>query len=552
MHKLFLINCTPALVDAFIAQGYEVKSLFGQDGKMDVPAKLDALDFQPDMILQQESLGRRLFLNGLHKVDCIKIFWSVDTHMNMYWHEYYADIFDCVLTTQKKYVQALRNKCGAKVEWMPWMAIPSGAAVIGAGVAPHTRREHDLTFVGRITSHRRSRLWFVKFLNEHYKLNLEDNLNFNQMMEVYRKTRIVPNEALFGEINFRLFEGAACGCAVVTPDVGGGLDELFEIGHEIEVYSDVLELKEILDRLTKNPARSGALGMAAHVRVLRDHLPQSRASTICDIAKTISRRDMSEEHERLQLCVSEFLLGEGGGIAINWDGLLKQLLDLPQSEKRDAALLRIFAKSGLKDFFMKIVYPYLEKKSVSTDCYFNMSASLSALKLGLWEVAKHFWYSYKAQGRVEDVAKPVDDVNLLKLWGDALFKNGKAIRSGVAFDEIEGIPSCASDCFFAALHRLPSDKEIYRKLDVVFNGVKGGEPSRLGFLSHLSLHYPEDWRISAEVAVTSLRVFRLNEGLKELENARIIARRTGQERFFKRKIKSEIPVFSKLVNQKEV
>lgn len=552
MHKLFLINCTPPLVDAFIAQGHDVKSLYGQDGKMDVPAKLNELDFQPDMILQQESLGRRLFLSGLHKVDCIKIFWSVDTHMNMYWHEYYADIFDCVLTTQKKYVQTLRNKCGARIEWMPWMAMPSGAAAIGAGVVPHTRRDHDLTFVGRVTSHRRSRLWFVDFLNEHYKLNLEDNLNFSQMMGVYRKTRIVPNEALFGEINFRLFEAASCGCAVVTPDVGGGLDELFEIGQEIEVYNDVLELKEILDRLTKSPARSGALGMAAYARVLRDHLPQSRVSTICDIAKDISQREISEEHERLQLCVSEFLLGEGGGSLVNWDSLLKRMLTLPQSEQRDAVLVRIFAKSGLKDFFMEIVHPYLEKKSVSTDCYFNMSASLSALKLGLWEVAKHFWYSYKAQGRLEDVAKPADDVHLLKLWGDALFKNGQAIRSGVAFDEIEGIPSCASDCFFAALHRKPADKGIYRKLDVVFNGVKGGEPSRLGFLSHLSLHNPDDWRISAEVAVTSLKVFRLHEGLKELENARIIAQRTGQERFFKRKIELEIPLFSKLVNRPEI
>lgn len=552
MHKLFLINCTPPLVDAFIAHGYNVKSLTGQEGKIDVPAKLDAFDFQPDMILQQESLGRRLFLNGLHKVDCTKIFWSVDTHMNMYWHEYYADIFDCVFTTQKKYVQALRNKCGARVEWLPWMAMPSGAAAIGAGVVPHTRREHDLTFVGRVTSHRHSRLWFVDFLNENYKLNLENNLNYQQMMGVYRKTRIVPNEALFGELNFRLFEAASCGCAVVNPDVGGGLDELFEIGQEIEVYNDVLELKEILDRLTSNPALSGGLGMAAYARILRDHLPQSRASTICDIAKNIPRREISKEHEKLQLCVSEFLLGEGGGSTVNWDSILRQMVALPQSEKRDAVLLRIFAKSELKDFFMEIVHPYLEKKIVSTDCYFNMSASVSALKLGLWEVAKHFWYSYKAQGRVEEVAKPADDVHLLKLWGDALFKNGQSIRSGVAFDEIDGIPSCASDCFFAALYRRPSDKEIYRKLDIVFTGVKGGEPSRLGFLSHLSLHNPQDWRISAEVAVTNLKVFRLNEGLKELENARIIAQHRDQERFFKRKIELEIPLFSKMVNQQEV
>ncbi|WP_239060993.1 glycosyltransferase [Desulfovibrio sp. JC022] len=529
--------------------GNEVKYLHGQDGRLDLPAKLDEMDFCPDVILQQESLGRRLFLHGLHKLDCIKVFWSVDTHMNMYWHKYYADLFDCVLTTQKKYVSQFSKACSAKVEWMPWMAILSGGAAVGSGVIPHSRREHDLTFVGRVTEHRRSRLWFVNFLKSQYALNLEDSLNYYEMMSVYRQTRVVPNEALFGEVNFRLFEAAACGCAIVTPDVGGGLGELFEVGREVEVYNDVLELKERLDRFTKSPELSGTVGMAAYARVLKDHLPDSRAAAISEIVAGLSRRNISADRAELLLCMSEFLLGEAGDNCVNWDLLLKRLLSLGYSELRNAALFRIFARSGLTDLFMKIVRPYLDKSLSSSDCYFNMSASLSALKLGQWEVAKHFWYAYAALGRSANIVKPEDDVHLLKLWGDAAFKSGLSIRSGVAFNEDEGIPSCASDCFFAALHRRPSDKELYMKLDSVFNGVKGGEPTRLGFLSHLSLHYPDDWRISAEVAVTSLKVFRFQEGLKELENARVLAEKSGQDRFFYRKMESEIPLFYKLVNR---
>jgi hypothetical protein len=246
--------------------------------------------------------------------------------------------------------------------------------------------------------------------------------------------------------------------------------------------------------------------------------------------------------------MSEFLLGESGGYNVDWDHLLKSLFALDRSEMRDVALLRIFARSGLSDLFMGIARPYLDKSLTSVDCYFNMSASLSALKLGLWEVAKHFWYSFNISCRPEAVLKPEDEVHLLKLWGDASLRNGLRIRSGVAFNEVKDIPSCASDCYFAALHADPSDKEIYRKLDSIFNGVKGGEPSRLGFLSHLSLHYPDDWRISAEVAVTSLKVFRMQEGLREMENANDLAAKAGQSRFFKRKIELEIPQFYKLVN----
>ncbi|WP_421903095.1 glycosyltransferase family protein [Maridesulfovibrio sp.] len=505
------------------------------------------MKFEPDLILQQESLGRRLFLTGLHALDCVKVFWSVDTHMNMFWHIFYADLFDCLLTTQKKYVPELRKVCKAKVEWLPWMGSISGAGT-GGGIIPHSRREHDLSFVGRVTSHRRSRLWFVEFLKSQYNLNFQDNLNYRQMMELYRNTRIAPNEALFGEVNFRLFEAASCGCAVVTPEVGGGLEELFEIGKEIEVYNDVLELKEIIDRFEKDPSRSGSFGMAAYARVLKDHLPESRAAAIYEIVKNTPVRNAPEERAELLLCMSEFLLGESGGYNVDWDHLLKSLLAFDRSELRDVALLRTFARSRLSDLFMGVARPYLDKSLSSADCYFNMSASLSAMKLGLWEVAKHFWYSFNASSRPEAVVKPEDEVHLLKLWGDASLRNGLRIRSGVAFNEVKDIPSCASDCYFAALYRDSSDKEIYRRLDSIFNGVKGGEPSRLGFLSHLSLHYPEDWRISAEVAVTSLKVFRMQEGLKELENANALAAKTGQTRFFKRKVELEIPLFYKLVN----
>lgn len=548
MQKLLLINCTPPLVEAFIALGYEVKRLYALEGELDLPAKLDELQFKPDLILQQESLGRRLFLRGLEKLACLKIFWSVDTHMNMYWHGYYGDLFDCVLTTQKKYVPQLQKVCAAQVEWMPWMGIPFESSSERRGIVPHSRRAHDLTFVGRVTPHRRSRLWFVDFLKTQYDLNLEDNLTSHQMMEVYRNTRIVPNEALFGEVNFRLFEAASCACAVVTPDVCG-IKELFEVGREIQVYNDVLELKEILDHFIKKPSLSNSFGMAAYARILNDHLPESRAAAISEIAANLSLRCVSDERAELLLCMSEFLLGEAGDNSVNWNSLLKRFLGLGRSELRDAALFRIFAKSGSSEFFMGIVHPYLEKNMTSSDCYFNLSASLSALKLGHWEVAKHFWYAHQDERKPEAAIKPENEVHLLTLWGDVAFKSGMGIRSGVAFNEIQGIPSCASDCYFAALYREPSDKEIYKRLNSIFNGVMGGEPSRLGFLSHLSLHYPDDWRISAEVGLTNLKVFRLREGLKELDNAAAIAERTGQLRFFKRKIELQIPLFNKLFNR---
>lgn len=551
MRKLFLINCRQPMVDAFAALGCEIRCVRSAERELDVPAKLAELDFEPDLIFQQEILGLRLFLRGLHRIKCIKIFWSIDTHLNMHWHGLYGSLFDGVLTTQKRFVARLEKICAAKICWVPWMGARPGTEIgTDDGIIPFSKRKHNLTFVGRVSKERRSRQWFVDLLKSNYNLYLVDGLNYSEMMATYRQTRIVPNEAIFGEINFRLFEACSCGCAMVTPDIGDELGELFEIGKEIEIYNDALELKEVLDRFQRDPSYAASLALSGYERVLRDHLPANRASRILDFAGSISARSVESGETELLECLVDAALGEVGDPEVDWDVLTGKLLALKMDMRRDSALLRIFAKAGMHESFMQLVHPYLTQKLSCTDVFFSLSASLGAVKLGMWDVAKHFWYSYSVTKGSGEGAKPQSEADLLVLWGDELFKNGLAIRSGVTFNETKDIPSCASDCFFAALYLQPKGLEIYKKLDFVFSGVKGAEPSRLGFLSHISLHNPDDWRVSLEVGIANLKVFRISEGISELENARKAAAKSGNERFFKRKVESDLPLYFRLVYNK--
>ncbi len=548
MKKIFLINCRQPMVNAFIDLGCEVCCVRSSERKLDVPAKLKELNFEPDLIFQQEILGLRLFLDGLHEVKCKKIFWSVDTHLNMHWHGLYGSLFDGILTTQKKYVNRLKKICDAEVCWVPWMGGRPGSEIgTGEGIIPYHKRKHDLTFVGRVSKERRSRQWFVDFLKNDYNLHLVENLNYREMMETYRQTKVVPNEAIFGEINFRLFEACSCGCAMVTPNVGDELGELFEIGKEIEVYNDVLELKEMLDHFQRDHTYAAKLAVSGYERVLRDHLPANRASRILKFVDKLAARPVSIDESQLLMCLIEAALGEAGDPSVQWDVLINRFIKFKPDVRRDAALFRIFSKAGLHESFMQLAQPYLLKKVDCDNLYFNMSASLGALKLGIWDVAKHFWYNYLNLKGVLDVLKPQNEVDLFLFWGDELFKSGLSIRSGVTFNEGEDIPSCASDCYFAALYLQPQSINIFKKLDSVFCDVKGAEPSRLGFLSHISLHNPDDWRVSLEVGIANLKVFRISEGIVELENALKTATSTGNERFFKRKVESALPSYFKLV-----
>ncbi|MBI9110788.1 glycosyltransferase [Maridesulfovibrio ferrireducens] len=548
MKKLFLINCRKPMIDAFKAAGHDVRYIFTAERDVDVSCELEKIKFHPDILLQQESLGSRVFLHGLASVNCVRLFWSVDTHMNMHWHGLYGSMFDGVLTTQKKYVSQLEKVCTSKICWVPWMGGRLGPETgTETGLIPYTKREHELTFVGRVSPQRPSRKWFVDFLKTNYNLNMVDGLNYSQMMSLYKQTRIVPNEALFGEVNFRLFEGCSCGCAVVTPFVGDELEELFEDGKEIAVYNDVLELKDILDRLKDNPKLVASMGLAAYERVLRDHMPANRVAKILDFAQEILPRSIHESEAYFYYYQALAVLGETGGGTVSWDNVIEGLKRSFSGIQRDAALLRIFAKGRMVKEFMDTAKLYLNSETGHDDCYFNMSASVGSNKIGNWDLAKYFWYRYCAKVRPGKEEKPLGIVHLLMLWGQELSRVGTDIRSGVLFNEDKDLPACAADCYLVALHLDPENLEVYRSLESLLSGIAGAESMRLGFLSHLSLHHPDDWRISAELGIVNLKVFRLNEGLAELKNSKKKAMVAGCERFWSRKIEKEVNINFEIV-----
>ncbi len=536
------------MVDAFKDAGHDVRCLYTTEREVNVLYELEKLEFSPDILLQQESLGCRVFLNGLASIDCVRLFWSVDTHMNMHWHGLYGSMFDGVLTTQKKYISSLEKVCTAKICWVPWMGCRLGPETgTDQGLIPYTKRKHDLTFVGRVSSQRPSRKLFVDFLRANYNLNLVNGLNYSEMMSLYKQTKIVPNEAIFGEVNFRLFEACSCGCAVVTPFVDDELGELFEIGKDIAVYNDVLELKDILDRFRGNPMLAAEMGLAAYERVLREHMPANRVNSILDFAQHLTPRIIDESDNNFLYIQIQAALASAGDTDVSWKEVIISLMRSNPSVSKDTTLLRIFANGNMTSEFLKIAQTYIGNAVGVDDALLNMTASIGSSKMGDWDLARYFWLRYITKIQSNSPETPRDHVHLLMLWGRELSKIGISMMRGVAFNEDKDIPTCASQCLFSALRLDPQNLEIYKRLDALFTGIAGAESMRLAFLSHLSLHYPDDWRLSTELGIVSLKIFRLSEGLTELCHSEKKAIAAGRQRFWWRKIESEIKAYLKIV-----
>ena len=253
---------------------------------LNMPALLRAKNFKPDLILQAEHLGRRIFLEGLEEFDCPKIFWAIDSHLNMFWQQWYALLFDAVLTPHVSLFEALpeirRPKILRRFSWpgqrRDWV--------------PHDQRGRAMSLCARLDRHRPVRVWLAELLRPR-GLYVTDGLDMAGMMRLYDDSRVVPNECIANEVNFRLLEGASSGCLVLGPDVGEDQNALFAPDKEFLIYRDGLELLDLAAWAQKRPESAEAVGRAAMRRVQAEHLPEHRAATVLELAANLTRNRLT-------------------------------------------------------------------------------------------------------------------------------------------------------------------------------------------------------------------------------------------------------------------
>ena len=284
--NILLIDPMPELEHALRSRGHEVMALRLGPGVFHLPGILRHADFSPELVLQQECLGPRGFFGGLESLNCPTVFWAVDSHLNMFWQQWYALLFDAVLTPHVSLFKALpaerRPRELRRFSWpgqcRQWV--------------PHEQRGHGMSLCARLDAHRPVRGWLADLLRPH-GLHLTDGLSMDQMMRLYDDSRLVPNECIANEVNFRLLEGASSGCLVLSPDVGEDQNELLLPGKEFLIYHDGLELLEQAAWAEKRPEAAEAMGRAAMLRVRAEHLPEHRAAAVLRLAEDLSQNRLT-------------------------------------------------------------------------------------------------------------------------------------------------------------------------------------------------------------------------------------------------------------------
>ncbi len=548
--SILLIHTPPALENAFRELGCSTLTLLPKKGQqiMNLEECLRDKDFTPELIIQQENLTIRLLVSGLDRFDCPKIFWGLDSHLNAHWHAAYARLFDLSCTTQKKWIPEYRKLGAQDVRWLPWFA-PAGKW------QPWSSRKHGFSFVGRFSAHRLARRWMCEHLQKQFAYanpSVRDDISYAQMLELYGTTKIVPNESIFNESNLRLFEAATCGCLVLNPDIGPELGELFEPGKEIEVYDSVVDLENLLARHLADDRRTQAMGRAAYERVQAEHLIGHRAKTLLQYGKEASNNAARGEEAKTWFLITMARLMEAGHMQAQPDELLCRMAALPQTETSMADMLRLLTrKKDASEQTRQLLQLVLTDKQFCGDMDLNLTASMAALRIALQmgsndgddmdAMARAFLLrQLQADGKRH---APLDQSRetLLLTWAKQLHRAGKNLRAGLPFSAEKHLPGSAMECLILLLAIHPDHIEALRLVERVTHAIRGTEQVRVGYLSLLTLHQPDDWRMGLELAIADLRTYRRDAGEEELRNALAAARRQGQEQHFARTLGARDP-----------
>src|SRR3989442_4990918 len=286
------------LVDPLRAHGHEVIAAFEESPALAVPgvpfdvrALWRRLPFAPDLLLVADTLGPQALPFGLEDVPVPRVYYAVDVHMNFFWQRYYARLFDLVLVAQKDYVPVF----DVPARWLPWGA--DQRVFRERGLA----RVRDLVFAGTVDpATRPKRAAIVACLRERFGLetfgeSVEKRLTWEEMGALFASSKIVLNEAILGDLNFRVFEAMACGAFLVTERIDNGLLDLFTPGEELAVYGPDDLIPQVAHYLRADAERARIAANGARAVRERHTLGARMAELSAVVEAGIVRRDVGAD-----------------------------------------------------------------------------------------------------------------------------------------------------------------------------------------------------------------------------------------------------------------
>jgi len=234
----------------------------------------------PDFLVYYDD-SAPLSLWGIEHLQIPTIFYSVDAHHHSAWHSPMGACFDRVLVAQPDYLP-LFKEFNPSSEWFPlWAPIYA---------EPNPVKSIDICFRGTLkpSLHPKRAAFFDQLAKE-----FSVDAGVGSYVEDYSRAKIVVNQVVFGDLNFRNFEAMMCGAMLITPQINNGLSETFTQGVHIATYvdSDVEDAKRVIRYYLNNEEERARIAACGRDLVLERHTSMVRAQRLIDIFTEIQVTD---------------------------------------------------------------------------------------------------------------------------------------------------------------------------------------------------------------------------------------------------------------------
>jgi hypothetical protein len=196
-------------------------------------------------------------------------------------------LFDVVFCTQKDALPAIKAEGVPQAEWLPF-AFDSTLE----DPAPQ-ERQYDVGFVGSLDqpATQVERRQVLGLLEARYRMNdFRRPVYGTEMLNVYRRSRIVVNIPVPGGFNMRTFEALAGGALLLTKAVGNGQAELFQDGVHLVTYRDTADLLAKVEYYLAHGSEREAIAAAGRREVLNRHTYHHRAEQVLGRMSDAPRR----------------------------------------------------------------------------------------------------------------------------------------------------------------------------------------------------------------------------------------------------------------------
>ena len=247
-----------------------------------------------DILIQMEILDKRIVIIDIHEISCLKIYYAIDVHLNYYWQKHYSRLFDLFVSSQKNFTEYHEKNFQQKSIWLPWGADNKKEITF----KPFKKRKYTVSFVGVIDKNRLKRKNIVNTIEKKHKLFIsgdkpENKVSYDEMLNIYSDSKIVINESINNEINFRYFEATYAGALLFTEEINNGENLLFKPDEEILTFNCNNMLEKLSD-LLKDEKSAEKIAFQGFKKTRNMHTLQNRVATLLKTVEEYSGKIISE------------------------------------------------------------------------------------------------------------------------------------------------------------------------------------------------------------------------------------------------------------------